>query len=78
VRLVLLPRKPQGAYQQLVLDVDPTSARMMASTVVDNQGNLNRFEFKNAVYDDKLGSDRFAYTPPKGITVMPIPGSCSK
>ncbi len=78
VRMEMVPRKPQAAYQKLFLDVDPVSARVRASTVADPQGNLNRFVFKNAVYDGKLGKERFAYTPPKGITVMPIPGSCNK
>jgi len=77
-RLVLLPKQPQGAYARLLLDVDAKSARVVASTVVDHQGNTNRFEFIKAVYDGKIPGKRFKYTPPKGITVMPLPGSCNK
>jgi outer membrane lipoprotein carrier protein len=77
-RLVLIPKKTQTAYQRLLLDVDPPSARVVASTVVDSQGNLNRFVFSQARYGQKLTRDRFTYTAPADVQVMPIPGSCSK
>jgi outer membrane lipoprotein carrier protein len=77
-RMVMDPKQPQGAYARLLLDVDPAVARVVASTVVDHQGNTNRFVFKQAVYDGKLPAKRFVYKPPKNITVMPIPGSCNK
>jgi outer membrane lipoprotein carrier protein len=78
VRLVLVPRKLQPAYSKLFLDVDPTSGRVAASTVIDNQGNSNGFVFSNPGYDGKQPPDRFVYQPPKDIVVTPIPGSCNK
>lgn len=77
-RLVLVPKQPQAAYTRLLLDVDPASARVVASTVVDSQGNLNRFAFMQARYDVQLAAARFAYSAPADVQVMSIPGSCSK
>jgi outer membrane lipoprotein carrier protein len=77
-RLVLAPRKLQPAYSKLILDVDPSTGRVAASTVVDNQGNTNSFAFSNASYDGKQPADRFVYKPPADIVVTPIPGSCNK
>jgi outer membrane lipoprotein carrier protein len=76
-RLVLVPRKTQSAYSQLVLDVDPVTGRVAGSTVIDNQGKSNSFAFRDASYDGKLPADRFVYQPPKDIVVTPIPGSCA-
>jgi len=76
-RLVLVPRKTQPAYSQLILDVDPNTGRVTGSTVIDNQGNSNSFLFRNAGYDTKQPTGRFVYQPPKDIVVTPVPGSCA-
>lgn len=78
LRLLLDPKKAQGAYQKLILDVDAASGRVVASTVVDHQGNLNRFAFSHAKYNGAADAKQFAYQPPKDFAVMPIPGSCIK
>ncbi|MFH1808716.1 MAG: outer membrane lipoprotein carrier protein LolA [Pseudomonadota bacterium] len=77
-RLVLVPKKAQAAYQRLLLDVNPKTSRVEASTVVDSQGNLNRFVFSKALFDNKLARDHFTYSAPPDVQVMPIPGSCNK
>lgn len=76
MRLLLLPKKPQAAYKKLILDVDLQSGQVRSSTVVDPQGNINRFAFSKSLYNSKIKVRSFRYKAPKSFVVSSMPGSC--
>ena len=74
--LALLPKTPNSAFAKIILVIDPKSFRVKQSIVVDTQGNVNQFIYDHLRFNRKLKRKAFAFTPPKGTHVAPIPGTC--
>ena len=70
--LELLPKKPGGSVQKLVFAVD-AKGQVLASVVIDGQGNENRLIFSGAKVDQKLPDAGFKFEIPKGASVQELP-----
>jgi outer membrane lipoprotein carrier protein len=69
--LKLTPLTPQG-FQSVRFEVDAKTGQVTASTVVDAQGNENRFVFSDLKLNPRLPDSRFHFTPPKGAEVKEL------
>lgn len=74
----LLPKTPNSVFAKLILVLDPKTYRVKQSVVVDTQGNVNQFIYKNLKFNTGLKEGAFAFTPPKETHVSPMPGSCAE
>lgn len=74
--LTLMPKEKNGFFKKLILVVNPKSYRVVQSVVVDLEGNTNQFLFSKLSFNSKIAPAVFAFKPPKGIHVEPLPGSC--
>lgn len=72
----LLPKQPNGIFAKLILVIDPKTSRVKQSVVVDTQGNVNQFVYDKLRFNKGLSQKDFAFTPPEGVPVSRIPGSC--
>jgi outer membrane lipoprotein carrier protein len=70
--LSLLPLRPGGSVQKLLLAVD-ARGRVLASVVTDAQGNENRLVFTGAKVDQALPDALFRFEVPKGASVQELP-----
>ena len=73
----LIPKQANGIFAKLILVVDPKTSRVQQSIVVDTQGNVNQFLFEKLRFNKGLTPKTFAFSPPEGVPVSRIPGSCS-
>lgn len=69
----LIPKKSEGHYRSLRLEVDPATFAVRASTVVDPQGNTNRLVFSDVKTNAGLPDAGFKFTPPAGVRVLTGP-----
>jgi len=78
--LLLVPRQPNQMFARLILVVDPATARVKQSVVVDTAGNVNQFVFTRLEFNmgPKGGVDdkTFVYAPIPGVQAQRMPGSC--
>ncbi len=77
-RILLTPKKTNTAFKNLMLVLDKKSHRVKQSVVIDLQGNTNQFTFDNAEFNKIANKTAFTFTPPTGVAVLPVPGSCAK
>ena len=70
----LIPKKDEGDYQSLRLEVDRTTYQVLASTVVDPVGNTNKVVFSDVQTNGGLPDAGFKFTPPAGVRVLSEPG----
>jgi len=73
----LLPKAPNSVFAKLILVLDPKTYRVKQSVVVDTQGNVNQFIYKNMKFNTGLATEAFSFTAPEGTHVSPMPGSCA-
>jgi|GEM_PF-230035 len=66
----LVPRKNEGDYQSLRLDIDAQTFAVRSSTVVDPVGNLNEIRFKNLQANTNLPEAGFRFQVPEGVSVV--------
>jgi outer membrane lipoprotein carrier protein len=70
VLLELIPLRPDPRFRKVLLEVDPTTAQVLKSTVVDPDGSVNAISFlrlkTNVALDDKV----FKLVPPPGTQVQ--------
>ena len=67
--LELRPRRPEPAYQRILLyvDADPATRGVVRRVLVqDHDGNLNRFDFQRTRFGQPIAPSTFAFTPPAG------------
>jgi outer membrane lipoprotein carrier protein len=76
--LELTPKSKNNVFAKLILVLDPKTARVKQSIVVDPQGNVNQFIYDEARFNSNVDQKQFAFKAPKGTHVSPIPGSCRK
>lgn len=68
--LTLMPLKPDARFEQIRLEVDPKSAQVLRSTVVDPDGSENTITFINLKTNTGLTREAFKLTPPAGTQVI--------
>ncbi|QRK08877.1 outer membrane lipoprotein carrier protein LolA [Archangium violaceum] len=67
--LVLDPLKDEPRFRQVRLEVDPKTAQVLKSTVVDPDGSENAIAFLNLKTNVGIDSDRFKINPPEGTRI---------
>jgi outer membrane lipoprotein carrier protein len=70
VRLELVPKKEEPRFQKLFLDVNPKTAQVMQSTVVDPDGSENRIRFLNWKENQNLKPETFRLSVPDGTQFL--------
>jgi outer membrane lipoprotein carrier protein len=69
--LELVPRKPSGDVQKLVLVTGP-DGQVKASVVTNSQGDLNQLVFSEVKVDGPLADSIFRFEPPAGAHVTEV------
>lgn len=67
--LVLDPLKNEPRFRQVRLEVDPKTAQVLKSTVVDPDGSENAIAFINLKTNVGIDADRFKINPPEGTRI---------
>jgi outer membrane lipoprotein carrier protein len=68
--LEMTPLKPDPRFKRILLEVDPKSAQVIKSTVIDPDGSENAITFKNLKTNTGINEDAFKLTPPEGTQVQ--------
>jgi outer membrane lipoprotein carrier protein len=76
--LKLTPKAAQNAYKSITLWVDRKTFEVSRTVVEDPSGNPNAFTFVDVKRNKGVKKDQVVFSPPSGVTVNPIPGSCVK
>ena len=67
--LVLDPLKEEPRFRQVRLEVDPKTAQVLKSTVIDPDGSENAIAFLDLKTNVGIEADRFKINPPEGTRV---------
>ncbi|XXF79540.1 outer membrane lipoprotein carrier protein LolA [Myxococcaceae bacterium GXIMD 01537] len=67
--LVLDPLKPETRFRQVRLEVDPKTAQVLKSTVVDPDGSENAIAFLDLKTNVGVQADAFKLNPPEGTRI---------
>jgi outer membrane lipoprotein carrier protein len=67
--LVLDPAQPDPRFRQVRLEVDPGTAQVLKSTVVDPDGSENTISFLELKTNVGVATDSFKINPPEGTRV---------
>ena len=67
--LVLDPLRPDPRFRQVRLEVDPKTAQVLKSTVVDPDGSENAISFLDLKTNVGISADSFKINPPEGTRV---------
>ncbi|HEX8824099.1 MAG TPA: outer membrane lipoprotein carrier protein LolA [Archangium sp.] len=67
--LVLDPLKAEPRFRQVRLEVDPKTAQVLKSTVVDPDGSENTIAFLNLKTNVGVAADSFKLNPPEGTRI---------
>jgi len=70
VRLELVPKKAEPRFQKLFLDVNPKTAQVVQSIVVDPDGSENRIRFLNWKENQNLKMELFKLSVPDGTQFL--------
>lgn len=68
--LELTPLTPDPRFQKVKLEVDPKSAQVLKSTVIDPDGSENAITFSGLQANTGVGADHFKMNPPQGTQVQ--------
>jgi outer membrane lipoprotein carrier protein len=68
--LTLVPKKPDARFREVQLDIDPKTAQVRRSIVVDPDGSRNVITFSNLRTNLGLPKDTFQLTPPPGTQII--------
>ncbi len=68
--LTLVPKKPDARFREVQLDIDPRSAQVRRSIVIDADGSRNTITFSNLRTNVALPKDTFQLTPPPGTQII--------
>ena len=72
--LVLNPLKPDARFQRVMLEVDPKTAQVLKSTVVDPDGSENVISFLNLKTNVGIDEKAFKLSPPTGTQIQDFTG----
>jgi outer membrane lipoprotein carrier protein len=70
VLLELTPLQPDPRFKQILLEVDPKTAQVLTSTVIDPDGSRNAIRFMNLARNTGVDEAVFKLTPPEGTQVQ--------
>jgi outer membrane lipoprotein carrier protein len=70
--LELDPVKPDPRFKQIRLEVDPKTAQVVQSTVVDPDGSENAIRFSDLKTNTGVGPDTFKLNPPEGTQIVDL------
>jgi outer membrane lipoprotein carrier protein len=70
--LELIPHKPDPRFQKIKLEVDPRSAQVLRSIVIDPDGSENAITFTDFKANQKLSKEQFKLEPPPGTQVVDL------
>jgi outer membrane lipoprotein carrier protein len=70
VLLVLTPRKTETRFRELRLELDPKTAQVRRSVVVDPDGSENSIVFSDLRTNTGVGKERFILEVPDGTQVL--------
>jgi outer membrane lipoprotein carrier protein len=69
-QLQLTPLQPDPRFKRILLEVDPKSAQVRKSTVIDPDGSQNAITFKNLATNTGVDAAAFKLDPPEGTQVQ--------
>lgn len=70
VLLLLDPKKPDPRFKQVQFEVDPKTAQVIRSIVIDPDGSRNAITFKNMKTNTGVDRESFTLKPPADTKVM--------
>jgi outer membrane lipoprotein carrier protein len=70
VLLVLTPKKAESRFRELRLELDPKTAQVRKTVVVDPDGSENAIVFSDLKTNTGLGKEAFVLDVPKGAQVL--------
>lgn len=68
--LTLVPKKPDARFREVQLDIDPKTAQVRRSIVIDPDGSRNAITFSDLKMNVGLPKDTFQLTPPPGTQII--------
>jgi outer membrane lipoprotein carrier protein len=68
--LELTPKVPDPRFQKVKLEVDPKTAHVLKSTVIDPDGSENAITFTNTKANAGIDDKTFVLAPPKGTQIV--------
>lgn len=76
--LTLVPKKPDARFREVQLDIDPKTAQVRRSIVIDPDGSRNAITFSNLKTNVELPKDTFQLTPPPGTQIIDTTATSTK
>jgi len=70
ILLLLTPRKAEARFRELRLELDPKTAQVRRTVVIDPDGSENSIAFSDLRTNVGLGKDRFVLEVPDGTQVL--------
>jgi len=70
--LDLRPKRPEPVLTRLILTVDPRELLVKKAVLYDQFENAVTMEFTQVSVNPGLANTLFAFTPPKGVAVVPL------
>jgi outer membrane lipoprotein carrier protein len=68
--LTLVPKKPDARFREVQLDIDPKTAQVRRSIVIDPDGSRNTITFANLKTNVSVPKETFQLTPPPGTQII--------
>ncbi|HEY1417590.1 MAG TPA: outer membrane lipoprotein carrier protein LolA [Myxococcaceae bacterium] len=68
--LTLVPKKPDARFREVQLDIDPKTAQVRRSIVIDPDGSRNAITFSSLKTNVGLPKETFQLTPPPGTQIL--------
>ena len=68
--LRLLPRHPREDFDQIELEVEPSSGRVQRVILVDSLSNRTEFLFESIKENQNLPDTQFLFTIPSGVDIV--------
>jgi outer membrane lipoprotein carrier protein len=72
VLLVLTPKKSETRFRELRLELDPKTAQVRRTVVVDPDGSENSILFSDLKTNTRLSKERFVLDVPEGTQVLDV------
>jgi outer membrane lipoprotein carrier protein len=68
--LTLVPKKPDARFREVQLEIDPKTAQVRRSIVIDPDGSRNSITFSGLKTNVGLPKETFQLTPPPGTQII--------
>ena len=68
--LELTPLRPDARFQKVLFEIDPKTAQVIKSTVIDPDGSENAISFGTLTLNSGVDEKNFKLTPPEGTQVI--------